>query len=107
MSHAFISGTPDSVTLGSAGSTVHYTAGQGVEVVSGFQIGTHLLDWALSGPNASDIAVSDVSYDDGAAVAITEGSDTTHGVILVNPGVTAATLVNDHLFTAGTHALIT
>ena len=105
-SAASVSGTPDSLTLGGNAATVEYTMGSGVEVISGFQFGTDILNLALNGADPSDLVVSAVTVNSAAAIAINLTDDTTHGVILMTPGVSATSVSNDHLFAAGSHVLV-
>ena len=110
---SFVSGVgtttnaPDTVTLGSAASTVEYTVGSGVEVINGFQLGTDLLNMAM-GSDVNNFTATDITMLNGVsttAIALT-GSNASEGVILVNPGVSAAMLLNNDVSIAGSHVLI-
>jgi hypothetical protein len=104
---ATVTGAADVVTLnGSAASTVQDTLGGGTEVINGFQFGEHVLDIALGSASAADLTVTDVTVNSVASVALSVAGDPSHGVILVNPGLTASSIASDHLFAAGSNVLI-
>ena len=103
---ATVSGTADTLALGSAATTIEAPVSSGVEIVNGFQFGTDILDIALGSGDPANLTLSDITLNAQTAVAIKLSTDPTHGIILVNPGLSAAAITNDYLFTAGTHVII-
>jgi hypothetical protein len=110
---ATVTGTPNTVTLagsnGPGANTLEYTAASGVEVINGFDFGRDLLNISLGSVSAADLSATDVTIGGAPAIAVTFAGSPTYGVLLVNSigaSVTAASLLSDHQFTAGSHVLI-
>jgi hypothetical protein len=103
---ATLNGSADNLTLGSAAATVAAPIQTGVEVVRGFQFGSDILDIALGNGDPANLSLSNVTLGGQSSVAIKLSTDPTHGVILVNPGVSASAVLDNYLFTAGTHVII-
>jgi hypothetical protein len=74
--------------------------------VHGFQFGTDILDIALGSGNPANLVLTDVTAGGQSSVAIRLSTDPAHGVLLVNPGMSASAISGDDLFVAGTHVVL-
>ncbi len=101
-----VTGATDSVTLGSTASTVEYTALSGTEVITGFQFGIDVLNMSLNAFTLADLHVDDVTVNGVNALAVTFQGHNDTGVLLMNTGMSASTVLADHVFAAGNHMLV-
>jgi Tryptophan-rich Synechocystis species C-terminal domain len=103
-------GTPDSISLGTGAATIEYAlqASSGIEAVSGFILGTDLLNIDLLGAATSTLVAHDTTVNGNAAIALASSGDASHGLVLTNlgGGLTAAQLLASHTTFVGGHALI-
>ena len=107
------SGTPFAITLNpSAHEIVEYglAPSSGIETVANFVVGQDELNIGLRGVPTS-LEFVEMTVGGAPAVGIFSSADPSHGVVLLNPGVTAHILQTDYTTTAGGatgqgHALI-
>ena len=102
-------GTPDVLTLGSAGATVEYALApsSGIETIANFTLGRDELNIDLMSAASSVLQAFDTTVSGNAAIAITSSADRTHGIVLLNTtGQTALNLLTNHTTFSGGHALI-
>jgi hypothetical protein len=104
-------GSPDSVTLGSAASTINYTLApsSGVETIFNFRLGLDDLAINLNGASNSVLRAANTNYGGQHAIALYSSSDPSHGVVLadLSSGLKAATLMSSHVTFSGGMAVIT
>ena len=105
-----ITGTPDTVMLGSIAATVEFslTSTSGIETIAGFQYTLDDLNIDLMGAAKSALTASDITLGAQHGIAIYAGTDTHHGIVLtgLNSGLTAADLLTNHYNDVGGHAII-
>jgi hypothetical protein len=107
------SGTPFAITLNSsAHEIVEYglSPSSGIETIANFVLGQDELNIGLRG-GASSLEFADMTVNGAAAVGIFNSADPSHGVVLLNVGVSAHALQTDYTTTVGGttgqgHALI-
>jgi Tryptophan-rich Synechocystis species C-terminal domain len=103
-------GPLDSISLGTGAATIEYAlqASSGIETVSGFILGTDLLNIDLLGAANGTLVAHDTTVNGNAAISLASSADPSHGLVLTNlgGGLTAAQLLASHTTFVGGHALI-
>jgi hypothetical protein len=103
-------GTPGLTELGADAATIAWSmdASNGVEIVSGFDLGQDVLDIDLLGTLPGALRAADTTIDGVRAISLYGGADPTHGVVLagVSGGQTAVDLLANHTRFADGHAFI-
>jgi hypothetical protein len=101
-------GTPDTVTLGAGTSTINYTLSSagGIETIFNFMPGLDHLDINLNGAANKVLHAADTTYNGQHAISLYSSADSTHGVVLANTTMQAATLMASHVTFGGGMAVI-
>jgi len=103
-------GTPTTIDLPSAATTVDYTlaSSSGVAIVNGFTFSQDQLDVDLNGALTSDLVAFDTTYNGQHAIALADKYSLGQGVVItgVDASQTAADLLANHTVFSDGHALI-